>query len=74
MEESLGATRRAEELRSYRMQSITDVVLPANFGIFLGQEPSDSPLKAVVATVRLPTCLSTKWSQVLLTTSLYECS
>lgn len=52
MEESEGALQRATELRSYRMQGINDVVLPANFGISLSQEPADSPLKAVAATVR----------------------
>ena len=49
----MGALQRATELRSYRMQGINDVVLPANFGISLSQEPADSPLKAVVATVCL---------------------
>lgn len=52
MEEEVGALQRATELRSYRMQGINDVVLPANFGISLSQEPADSPLKAVAATVR----------------------
>ena len=53
MEEEIGALQRATELRSYRMQGINDVVLPANFGISLSQEPADSPLKAVANTVRL---------------------
>ena len=53
MEEESGALQRATELRSYRMQGINDVVLPANFGISLSQEPADSPLKAVANTVRL---------------------
>ena len=51
MEEEVGALQRATELRAYRMQGINDVVLPANFGISLSQEPADSPLKAVAATV-----------------------
>ncbi len=55
MEEEIGALQRATELRSYRMQGINDVVLPANFGISLSQEPADSPLKAVANTVRSDT-------------------
>ena len=53
MEEKVGALQRAAELRSYRMQGINDIMLPSSFGISLSQEPADSPLKAVVSTVRL---------------------
>ncbi len=59
MEEKEGALQRATELRSFRMQGINDIVLPSNFGISLSQEPADSPLKAVVATVSFATIWST---------------
>ena len=51
MEESLGGIQRAAELRSFRMQGINDIILPSNFGAAFSQEPADSPLKTVVATV-----------------------
>ena len=68
MEEEIGALQRATELRSYRMQGINDVVLPANFGISLSQEPADSPLKAVANTV----CFDTSSLPIMLLSSYYK--
>ncbi len=52
LEESQGAFQMAGELRSYRMQNFTEIVLPANFGASFGAEPVDAPLKKVIDTVR----------------------
>ncbi|CAK0784724.1 hypothetical protein CVIRNUC_007928 [Coccomyxa viridis] len=52
IEEGVGGFQRAAELRSYRMQGINDIMLPSSFGISLSQEPADSPLKAVVSTIK----------------------
>lgn len=51
MEEAQGALQRAEELRSYRMQNVNEIVLPNNFGAGLGPDAPDSPLSTVINTV-----------------------
>jgi hypothetical protein len=53
LEEAEGATTRAQELRSFRLQGWNDVVLPANFGATLdAASASERPFKAVFDTVR----------------------
>ena len=54
MEEGEGALQRADELRNFRMQQRTELVLPSSFaaGLELAR-PTGAPLQGVFNMVRL---------------------
>ena len=53
LEEKEGALQRADELRNFRMQERTELVLPAGFAArFDPAQQREAPFQSIVATVR----------------------
>ena len=53
LEEKEGALQRADELRNFRMQERTELVLPASFAAgFDPLQPREAPFQSIINTVR----------------------
>ena len=53
LEEKEGALQRADELRNFRMQERTELVLPAGFAAgFDPVQQREAPFQSIIATVR----------------------